>query len=201
MSEIYFYKWVVTSQVFFRSKYCYALVNVRPLVPGHVLVVPLRTLVLRLADLLWEELTDYMNTIQLIHKFIQQTYKADALNIAIQDGPELGQLVPHLHTHIIPRHKDDGWGDSIYKALEQLDLEEEYKEFFARKKAYRDHHGAELEQKDADRVDRSAEDMAQETESLRRQLSAYIADIDRQRREDAVATHFDFERVLHDKSY
>lgn len=201
MSEIHFYKFVVTSQVFFRSQYCYALVNVRPLVPGHVLVVPLRTLVLRLSDLLWEELTDYMNTIQLIHKFIEQTYKADALNIAIQDGPELGQLVPHLHTHIIPRHKGDGWGDSIYRALELLDLDASYQDFFNRKRAYQANHGAELEQNDADRVDRLAEDMARETEALRKQLSAYIADIDQKRREDAMATHFDFDRVLHDKSY
>ena len=91
-TEIFFYKFLVTKQVFFKSKYTYALVNLKPLVPGHVLVVPLRTNILRFADLSSEESIDYMNTLQLIHKFIQHIYKADALNIAIQDGPESDNL-------------------------------------------------------------------------------------------------------------
>ena len=83
-----------------------------------------------------EESVDYMHTLQLIHKFIQKVYKADSLNLAIQDGPESGQSVPHLHTHIIPRHKGDGYGDLIHTMLESKDLEREYQEFFQRKSQY-----------------------------------------------------------------
>ena len=113
--EIYFYRFLVSKQVFYKSRYTYALVNLKPLVPGHVLVVPLRTNVFR--RLVAEESVDYMHTLQLIHKFIQKVYKADSLNLAIQDGPESGQSVPHLHTHIIPRHKGDGYGDLIHTML------------------------------------------------------------------------------------
>lgn len=122
MSDVYFYKYLVNHQVFFRSKYTYALVNIKPLVPGHVLVVPLRTSILRFADLSVEESQDYMLTLQLIHKFIIHLYNADSLNIAIQDGPESGQSIPHLHTHLIPRYKTDGFGDGIYEKLDRLDL-------------------------------------------------------------------------------
>ena len=42
-----------------------------------------------------------------------------SFNIAIQDGPESGQTVPHVHCHIIPRTKESaGEGDGIYDRLQ-----------------------------------------------------------------------------------
>ena len=53
---------------------------------------------------------------------IERVYKASSLNIAIQDGADAGQSVPHLHTHIIPRKKADldhkGGSDAIYGMLD-----------------------------------------------------------------------------------
>jgi diadenosine tetraphosphate (Ap4A) HIT family hydrolase len=36
---------------------------------------------------------------------IEEVYKATSLNIAIQNGPDAGQPVPHLHVYIIPDAK------------------------------------------------------------------------------------------------
>lgn len=56
---------------------------------------------------------------------IERVYKATSLNIAMQDGADAGQSVPHLHTHIIPRKRADlddrGGSDVIY---EMMDSEE-----------------------------------------------------------------------------
>lgn len=41
-----------------------------------------------------------------------------SFNIAIQDGKEAGQTVPHLHCHIIPRTRNDQIGDEVYHKLE-----------------------------------------------------------------------------------
>lgn len=53
---------------------------------------------------------------------IERVYGATSLNIAIQDGVDAGQSVPHVHTHIIPRKKADldhkGGTDSIYGMLD-----------------------------------------------------------------------------------
>ena len=117
-SKIFFYKFPVTPQVFYRGKYTYALVNLKPIVPGHVLVVPYRR-VPRLKMLTVKESVDFMATVQLIHAFIEKIYKADSLNIAMQDGIAAGQSVPHVHCHIIPRYLKDGYGDHIYDLLEQ----------------------------------------------------------------------------------
>lgn len=53
---------------------------------------------------------------------VERVYEASSLNIALQDGPEAGQSVPHVHAHIIPRKRLDlearGGGDAIYGMLE-----------------------------------------------------------------------------------
>ena len=122
MNEYYFHKFLVTDQVFFQSRHSFALVNLKPIVPGHVLVVSNRN-VPRLNDLTDEESIDYMSSIRKVAKFITHHYKSDALNIAIQDGIALGQSVPHLHTHIIPRYSVNNFGDAIYGKLETFSLE------------------------------------------------------------------------------
>lgn len=180
MTDIYFYRFLVNKQVFFRSQYSYALVNLKPLVPGHVLIVPLRTSALRLSDLSTEESQDYMRTLQLVHKFIQKTYKADSLNIAIQDGPEAGQSIPHLHTHLIPRYKHDGYGDAIYQKLENADIGAQYQEFFTRKALFQETllSKSELDVDDEARKPRTEETMFKEAEWLSKEISKYIENLD-----------------------
>lgn len=56
---------------------------------------------------------------------VERVFSASALNIAIQDGLDAGQSVPHVHAHIIPRRKDDleekGGTDAIYRMMESED--------------------------------------------------------------------------------
>ncbi|KAH0608614.1 uncharacterized protein H6S33_001748 [Morchella sextelata] len=118
---VYFGAFLVTSQVFYRTAHSFALVNLKPLLPGHVLVCPNRV-VPRLKDLSTEEVTDLFLTVQKIGKAVERIYKADALNIAMQDGAAAGQSVPHVHTHIIPRQFQDlEKEDQIYTMLESDD--------------------------------------------------------------------------------
>jgi len=53
---------------------------------------------------------------------IERVYGASSLNIAVQDGIDAGQSVPHVHTHIIPRKKADldhrGGPDAIYGMMD-----------------------------------------------------------------------------------
>lgn len=172
--SIFFHTFAVDSQVFFKSKYTYALVNLKPLVPGHVLVVPLRSSVLRFGDLTPQESLDYMKSLQLIQKFIYKVYKADSLNLAIQDGPESGQSVPHLHTHLIPRYKGDKHDDSIHTQLERTDLAAAYEDFFNRKAEFQQS-GTWKSIPDEDRHARTVEEMAKEAQWLREELEKYLA--------------------------
>ena len=53
---------------------------------------------------------------------IERVYDGTGLNVAMQDGADAGQSVPHVHTHIIPRKRTDladkGGSDIIYDMLE-----------------------------------------------------------------------------------
>ena len=61
-------------------------------------------------------------TVQRVSRTIERVFDASALNIAIQDGPDAGQSVPHVHAHIIPRKKHDlPEPDAIYQMMEGED--------------------------------------------------------------------------------
>lgn len=108
-------------QVFHLTPTTFALVNLKPILPGHVLVSP-RRIVPRVADLTPSETTDLFLAVRRIGRMIERVYGASSLNIAIQDGVDAGQSVPHVHAHIIPRQKRDldhlGGTDAIYDKLD-----------------------------------------------------------------------------------
>ena len=106
------------------TRLSFAIVNLKPLLPGHVLVSP-RRVVPRFNDLSQDEVQDLFLTVQRVSRMVERVFKASSLNIAIQDGADAGQSVPHVHAHIIPRKKDDledrGGTDAIYAMLESED--------------------------------------------------------------------------------
>ena len=108
----------VTSQVFHVTPHSFALVNLKPLLPGHILVSPLR-IKPRLSDLTTEEISDLFLTVTRVQRTLSRVYKAEAFNVAVQDGEAAGQSVPHVHCHVIPRSKGDpGEGDKVHEWLE-----------------------------------------------------------------------------------
>lgn len=98
--------------------------NLKPLLPGHVLVSP-RRIVPRFNDLSAAEVQDLFLTVQRVSRMVERVFSATSLNIAIQDGVDAGQSVPHVHAHIIPRKKHDlehkGGTDAIYEMMESED--------------------------------------------------------------------------------
>lgn len=104
----------------------FAIVNLKPLLPGHVLVSPRRN-VPRFNDLSAAEVQDMFLTVQRVSRMVERVFAASSLNIAIQDGEDAGQSVPHVHAHIIPRKKDDleekGGTDAIYAMMESDDAD------------------------------------------------------------------------------
>jgi bis(5'-adenosyl)-triphosphatase len=96
-------------------------VNLKPLLPGHVLVSPLEVRP-HLSDLSAAEIADLFQTVTRVQRTLKRVYHADAFNVAVQDGEVAGQSVPHVHVHIIPRTKGDAGGDD--KVHEWLEGEE-----------------------------------------------------------------------------
>ncbi|XP_059518879.1 bis(5'-adenosyl)-triphosphatase [Myotis daubentonii] len=111
------------SVVFLRTELSYALVNRKPVVPGHVLVCPLRP-VERFRDLRPDEAADLFQATQRVGKVVEKHFQGTSLTLAMQDGPEAGQTVKHIHIHILPRKAGDFHrNDSIYDKLQTHDKE------------------------------------------------------------------------------
>lgn len=107
------------SQVFFDSAHCYASVNLKPVVPGHAILIMKRPIA-RVHEANAIELSDFMTCAQKIGNMLTETYKTTALTYCIQDGKDAGQTVAQVHMHILPRKPGDfERNDDIYHHLEE----------------------------------------------------------------------------------
>ncbi|KAL1631713.1 Dinucleoside triphosphate hydrolase [Neofusicoccum ribis] len=169
---VHFGPFLVTPQVFHLTPLSYALVNLKPLLPGHVLVCP-RRVVPRFAALTPAEVTDLFSTAQRVSRVIERVYGAHALNIAIQDGKAAGQSVEHVHCHVIPRKEGDmeekGGGDRLYEMMEgeEGDVGKELR----KREEERGHRFA---GPDAERKPRSEEEMRKEAEWLAEEMEKEV---------------------------
>lgn len=115
-----------SSQVFFKGKHSYCSVNLKPFVPGHVLVMSRRP-VLSIDQLTEEEANDLMQTVRRTMRMIKQVHQTESVTIAIQDGRPAGMTVPHIHVHIMPRRENDAvYGDKVYDELERAEFFKSY---------------------------------------------------------------------------
>uniref|UniRef100_A0A914KGC0 bis(5'-adenosyl)-triphosphatase n=1 Tax=Meloidogyne incognita TaxID=6306 RepID=A0A914KGC0_MELIC len=112
------------SQCFYKSAHCYAFVNLMPLLPGHVLISPLKEGLKRLTDLNDQTTADLFILTKKVEKMLCQIYQTNCATVCVQDGEHAGQTVEHVHVHIIPRKEGDFGGgdpDQIYSKLQNHD--------------------------------------------------------------------------------
>ena len=82
-----------------------AFLDVRPLFPGHLLVVP-RTHVVTLPDLPAEDVGPYFARVQAMSRAVRDAMGSQGTFVALNNV--VSQSVPHLHTHVVPRTRGDG---------------------------------------------------------------------------------------------
>lgn len=103
-----------------------AFLDIAPTTHGHTLVVPKKH-VRNIFDVDEETLAAVMRTIRKIAPAVRDAVGAKGVNIHSNHEPEAGQVVFHLHFHIIPRHGDDGltmWPHQKYNAGESEKIAE-----------------------------------------------------------------------------
>lgn len=63
-----------------------------------------------------QEAADLFVSAKAVSRALEQHYGATSMTVALQDGPQAGQTVPHVHVHVIPRRAGDfGNNDDIYR--------------------------------------------------------------------------------------
>jgi histidine triad (HIT) family protein len=115
----------IPSRVIMENEKAMALLDAFPLAAGHTLVIPK----LHYAKLQEMSKQDTMAMFEIIWKIVgpvEAGSQVNASTIAIHNGSEAGQEIPHVHVHIVPRKRNDGAGaiHSMFKIKPKLSPQE-----------------------------------------------------------------------------
>ena len=107
-----------------------AFLDISPVNKGHTLVIPKQhheTVI----DTPAEVLCKLMKTVKKVAPAIIKVTSAQGFNLYQNNEKAAGQLVPHIHFHIIPRFEGDGhfsrWTNTKYEEGEMNKLKENIK--------------------------------------------------------------------------
>lgn len=96
----------IRQSIFFEEgDYC-AIYNIAPVLPGHSLVIPKKHII-SLMDFTPEEMARFFSAARKTLRILMTAFNTDAFDWSIQEKPEAGQTIEHLHLHIVPRMKGD----------------------------------------------------------------------------------------------
>lgn len=80
-----------------------AIMDIMPRADGHCLVIP-KTPARNALDATPAQLAACMRTVQLMSRAAMKAFAADGITIQQFNEPAGGQVVFHLHYHVLPRH-------------------------------------------------------------------------------------------------
>jgi histidine triad (HIT) family protein len=103
------------------EEHALAFLDVRPVFPGHTLLVP-RVHHETLADLAPDAVGPLFLTARRLSVAVEEAMEADGTFVAINN--KVSQSVPHLHVHVVPRRRKDGLRGFVWPRTRYADDEE-----------------------------------------------------------------------------
>jgi histidine triad (HIT) family protein len=86
----------------YENDHAFAFLDIMPRAPGHTLVIP-KAPVRTLLDISQPDLAHVMNAVQKVARAAKSVFNADGITLQQFNEPAGGQVVFHLHFHVIPR--------------------------------------------------------------------------------------------------
>jgi histidine triad (HIT) family protein len=86
----------------YEDEHTFAFMDVMPRADGHVLVIP-KNPARNILDVAPEDLARTMATVQRLARAVKAGMKAEGITIQQFNEPAGGQVVFHLHFHVLPR--------------------------------------------------------------------------------------------------
>lgn len=93
-----------------------AFLDIKPVHPGHALVVPKKHYE-NMENIPEEELTAVILSVKKVGRLLKEKLGVEGYNLTENNDPVAGQEIKHLHFHLIPRYEGDGlklWAQSEY---------------------------------------------------------------------------------------
>src|SRR5918998_1010931 len=119
----------------YRDDVCAAFMDIQPVNPGHLLVVPNRHAAY-LAELKEEEGARIFRVAHCLAAALRQSgVRCEGVNLFLADGEAAMQEVFHVHLHVFPRYHGDGFGLKFAPAYFQKPGREELNEIAGKVRA------------------------------------------------------------------
>lgn len=106
----------------YESETCLAFLDIAPVNKGHALVLPKAH-----HPTIWDTPAELgsglMDALGAVSTAVRKATGADGVNVMQNNLEAAGQLVPHLHFHVIPRFEDDGlelWAQAQYDSMDEM---------------------------------------------------------------------------------
>jgi len=112
----------IPSKIIHETTHSVAFLDAFPLAKGHTLVIPKNHHV-KIQDMSNEENSDLFS---LVHKVLSKVDRlTGATLVAIHNGKDAGQEIPHVHVHLVPRNAGDSAGPihSMFNSVKFSDSE------------------------------------------------------------------------------
>jgi len=118
MSECLFCKIVnkeIEAKVIYEDENNLAFLDIYPHAPAHTVLIPKKHYynILEVED---NEIASLFVALKKTLALIQNAINPDGFTVGINHKEAAGQVIPHLHIHLIPRFKNDG-GGSIHSVV------------------------------------------------------------------------------------
>jgi histidine triad (HIT) family protein len=112
----------IPSSIVFEDKKVLAFLDIYPISHGHVIIIP-KSHYQTIEDIPDDELTHLIIKVKMIAHRIHHKLNCDGFNIMQNNFKAAGQVIKHVHFHIIPRKEKD-MKFSVHIPKEQISQEE-----------------------------------------------------------------------------
>lgn len=123
----------IPAEIVYEDESVLVFVDIKAINPGHVLVVP-KAHAADLASASEASVVSVMLVARRMGKALMKALKAPGFNLGVNNGRAAGQLVDHLHVHVIPRFEGDGhehWHGTAYQDGEMAKVGQKLREVLA----------------------------------------------------------------------
>lgn len=122
------------SSVVYEDRAVLAFLDINPLADGHLILIP-REHYGQLSDITPEAFSRIAFCMPILGRTLVEVAGADGFNVLQNNGQVAGQVVPHVHFHLIPRRTGDGlgyrWNAGTYPPGRSAELAAAYKKALA----------------------------------------------------------------------
>lgn len=112
MSETIFSKILrkeIPNYTVFENDYVLAFLDIHPHAKGHTVVIPKKEVEF-LEELDQKEIGELFNGVNSTMQVLKKKLAPEGFNIGWNHGKAGGQVIKHVHIHIMPRYNNDGGG-------------------------------------------------------------------------------------------